>query len=188
MKNRLCFAAAVVAVLTLGPAAAAMAKPTPTSGVHFVQGGEPTCTVDAALLADCEAELAGLGEGDLTISTGVAVGAQYLCENKGGNQAPGQNTVLADPVVSTETIPAADVENGRVVISGATDESPTPAATVSGRDAGCPNGNWTGVDPVITSAVVTFSASQGGVTLFSCSGTVSPSGGTASLTCSGAAF
>jgi hypothetical protein len=164
-----------------------MAKPTPTSGVHFVQNGEPTCTISASLLATCSAELAGLGEGDLTITTAVSVGAQYLCQNRGGAIAPGQNTVLADPVVNSVTIPSDDIENGRVVISGSTTTAPTPAATVSGQTAGCPNGNWTGVNPVITSSTVLFRAVQGGVTLFSCTGTASASG-TPTLTCTGVAF
>jgi hypothetical protein len=187
MTKRLLLGAAVVAVLVLGPSAAAMAKPTPTSGVHFTQGGEPTCTVDANLLADCQAELAGLGSGDLVLSTSVGVGAQYQCQNPGGNLAPGQNTVLAPPVVNTETIPGEELDNGRQILSGSTTISPEPADTVSGRVAGCPNGRWTGVNPTITSATVNFSATQGGVTLFSCSGPVSASGGTPTLTCTGVA-
>jgi hypothetical protein len=187
MKAKLYFVAAVVAVLVLGPAAVASAKPTPPSGVHFTQGGDPTCTV-VNLLADCTSEVAGLGEGDLTISTAVSVGAQYVCQNKGGNLAPGQNTVLAGPAVNTETIPGNELDNGRQVISGETETAPTVATTVTGQVAGCPNGNWIGVNPTITSATVFFSAVQGGVTLFSCTGTVSLSGGgTVALTCTGAA-
>jgi hypothetical protein len=139
------------------------------------------------LLATCSAEVAGLGEGDLVVTTSVSVGAQYQCQNKGGTIAPGQNRVLSAPVTSTVTIPSADIENGRVTINGSTTTSPQPAATVSGSTAGCPNGNWTGVNPTITDATVLFRAVQGGVTLFSCTGTTPATGGSVSLTCTGVA-
>jgi hypothetical protein len=44
----------------------------------------------------------------------------------------------------------------------------TPQSTVSGRVAGCPNGNWQGVNPVssgITGATLTIT--QGNKTIFS---------------------
>ena len=45
--------------------------------------------------------------------------------------------------------------------------APAPATTVGGREAGCPNGKWTGVDPVLTGpTTATLTIVQGGQTIF----------------------
>ena len=51
-------------------------------------------------------------------------------------------------------------------------------------EAGCPNPNWTGVNPTLTVTNVQLDISQGGVLLFSCSAS-DPNGltGTFGLTC-----
>jgi len=60
----------------------------------------------------------------------------------------------------------------------------TAPTTVSGAAAGCPNPNWTGVNPTLTVTSVSLDISQGGVLLFSCSAS-NPNGlsGTFALTC-----
>jgi hypothetical protein len=172
-----------VACVSTSPA---LAKPTPTSGVHFTQGGTPTCTLNADGTVDCSAELAGLGEGDIVITTSVGGSAVYQCQNKGGNLAPGQNKVLVGPEVNSVILPGDEIENGRATITGFTDDPLVAPPTVSGRAAGCPNGNWTGINPVLSITSVTFKATQGNVLLFSCSATgANLSAGSLQLVCSG---
>ena len=45
----------------------------------------------------------------------------------------------------------------------------TAPSTVTGAEAGCPNPNWTGVNPTLTVTDITMTIAQGGVTLFTCS-------------------
>lgn len=179
---RMLLVPAVVGGLALAGASPALAGPTtPTAGVHFTHGGSPTCTV-TDLMADCTSELAGLGGGDIAITTSVTASATYTCRNRGGNEAPGQNkvtgpTVGSDPVI----LPGDQIKNGRAVVSGETTEPATVEEEVSGTVAGCPNGNWRGVKPVVQDLVVVFKAEQGGVLLFCRTGTVAPSGGLVTL-------
>jgi len=96
-----------------------------------------------------------------TISLGASV--SYTCQNQGGNQAPGRNPV-PETTSGSQDLGNAD-HNGRGVINLTVTFS--PAATVPGKSIGCPNGNWTGVDPVfngITSATLTIT--QGGKTIY----------------------
>jgi hypothetical protein len=155
--------ALLVTALAAVPALAAP-KTTPTSGVHFTNTGEPVCTITGSTV-DCSAELAGLGGGDIISSTTVSGFAVYTCENQGGQQAPGQNKVLEGPTTTPVITPAGEIKNGRATVPGTS--TLTADETVSGAEAGCPNNKtWTGVDPQITITDVTFSASQGGVLLF----------------------
>jgi hypothetical protein len=157
-------------VVALTASVAFAAKPTtPTSGVHFTNGGTPVCTITGATV-DCSAELAGLGQGDIVSSTSVSGFAVYTCQNQGGQQAPGQNKVLEGPDTNDVIIPGGDIKNGRVTIPGTS--TLEADETVSGRAAGCPNNKtWTGVNPQLTITSVTFSATQGGVLLFSSTAT-----------------
>jgi hypothetical protein len=68
----------------------------------------------------------------------------YTCQNKGGNTAPGQNQVTAI------TSGSADLGNADHNGRGTFDFTVGPitaAETVGGKEAGCPNGNWSGVNP-----------------------------------------
>src|SRR5215212_8201209 len=129
-------ATAIALGLAFLPASSALAKPTPTSGVHFTQGGRPVCTLNADTTVECPAELAGLGEGDIVITTSVGGSAVYQCQNK----------VLVGPEVNSVVLPGDEIENGRATITGFTEDPLVAPATVSGRAAGCPNGNWTGIN------------------------------------------
>ncbi len=105
----------------------------------------------------------GFGNQPAIATITISGTVRYTCENKGGNQAPGQNPVPATTTGSAD-LGNAD-HNGR----GTYDLTVTLgfASTVSGRVAGCPNGNWKGVDPVVEgtpSAVL--SITQGGSTIF----------------------
>ena len=189
MRRILIVLAAIVMGVALSGTAQAAQPTTPTSGVHFTQGGDPSCTLDAGSV-DCDAELAGLGQGDIVVLATVQAQATYTCQNRGGNQAPGQNKVLGPVVGSGEptVIPGDQIDNGRATVSD--DAGPaTVRDTVTGREAGCPNGNWTGVNPVIAGYFVHFEASQGGVLLFCREGSSTSASGPVALTdsCGGVA-
>jgi len=179
--------ATIALVLAVLAAPSSAAPPTaPTSGVHFTQGGSPTCTLSSNGTVDCTSELAGLGQGDIVVTATVQALATYTCENRGGNQAPGQNKV-AGPVVGAgepTVIPADQIDNGRAVVGDSAGPA-TVAETVSGSTAGCPNGNWTGVDPQIVGYVVTFSATQGGTLLFCREGSATGPGTVSLSPCAG---
>lgn len=154
---------------------------------HFKKGGEPVCTIAelsaASKSTTCSASLAGLGMGTLVINVTASGSAVYQCSNNGGNTAPGQNRVLVGPVTAPTTIPADQIKNGNV--SFTTNPAVlTAPGTVTGAQAGCPNPNWTGVNPVLTLTDITMTIDQGGVRLFTCTAS-NPNGlsGTVALAC-----
>jgi hypothetical protein len=170
---------ALLAVIFIAPAANA-ASP------HFKRGGSPTCTIStsgSSSSTTCTATMAGLGNEDVHIDTTVAGFAVYQCQNAGGNTAPGQNRVLEGPVTAPTDIDSDAIKNGnlRFVTNPAV---LTADPTVPGAAAGCPNANWTGVNPTLTVTSVDLDIFQGGVLLFSCSAS-NPNGltGTVALTC-----
>jgi hypothetical protein len=172
-------ALAVSALLLVAPAASA-ASP------HFKKNGSPVCTVSGGTNTSsttCSASLAGLGGGDLVINVTVEGSAVYQCQNNGGNTAPGQNRVLVGPVTAPTTIPANQIKNGNVSFTSNPAVLTAPG-TVTGAEAGCPNPNWTGVNPTLTTTDITMTISQGGVLLFTCSAS-DPDGlsGTVALSC-----
>ena len=141
------------------------------ASAHFKKGGEPVCTISGSSTSKsttCTASLSGLGNGDLNITTTVSGFAVYQCQNGGGNIAPGQNRVLVGPVTEPTTIPGNQIKNGNVTFT----TNPavlTAPSTVTGSQAGCPNANWTGVNPTLTVTSIELTIAQGGVTLFDCS-------------------
>jgi hypothetical protein len=180
--QRIGLRAILAIMLTLSvPAAAQAASP------HFKQGGSPTCTISGtgtnSTSTTCTATLAGLGFGDLSINTTVSGFAVYQCQNGGGNIAPGQNRVLEGPVTAPTTIPSSAIKNGNVTFT--TNPAVLSAApTVSGSAAGCPNANWTGVNPTLAVTNITMTIAQGGTTFFTCTAS-NPNGlsGTVALSC-----
>ena len=84
---------------------------------------------------------AGLGNNDVDVKLSTTGTVVAICQNKGGNTAPGQNPVTVN---ITETATWTTADNGRADGSVETDP-PTIANTPapSGKDAGCPNNNWT---------------------------------------------
>ena len=173
---------AVLATLMLFTAVSASA-----ASPHFKKGGAPTCTITGSGSSQtvvCSATLAGLGNGDLTVNVTVSGFAVYQCQNQGGKIAPGQNKVLVGPQTVPTTIPSASVKNGTVKFT-TNPNTLTAAPTVSGAEAGCPNSNWTGVNPTLTITQITMTISQGGTTLFTCTSASNPDGlsGTVALGC-----
>ena len=174
------FAALSIALLITAPTATA-ASP------HFKKGGSPVCTVSTSgstSSTTCSGSLAGLGNGDVDLNTTVSGSAVYQCQNGGGNTAPGQNKVLVGPATSTTSIPGSAIKNGNLTFT----TNPavlTAPATVSADVAGCPNANWTGVNPVLTVTNISLTIEQPpGTVIFSCSAS-DPNGlsGTVALSC-----
>jgi hypothetical protein len=140
---------------------------------HFKHGGEPTCTITStspsSASVTCTASLAGLGNADVVVHTSVSGTALYECQNGGGNTAPGQNKVKVGPATSETSIPKDQIKNGNLTFT----TNPavlTAAPTVPADVAGCPNGNWTGVNPVLTVTDISLTIEQPpGTTIFSCS-------------------
>ena len=180
LKKRFVALAALVGAVTAISTVAFAASP------HFKHGGEPVCTVtntSGSSSTVCSASLSGLGGGDLVINTTVSGSAVYQCQNNGGQVAPGQNRVLVGPTTAPTTIPANQIKNGNV--SFTTNPAVlTAPSTVSGAQAGCPNANWTGVNPTLTTTNITMTIAQGGTTLFTCTAS-NPNGlsGTVPLSC-----
>jgi hypothetical protein len=170
-----------VALLALSSTVALAASP------HFKHGGSPVCTITGAgtnsTSTTCTGSLTGLGGGDVTLNTTVSGSAVYQCQNGGGNLAPGQNRVLVGPSTTPTVIPGNEVKNGNLTFTTNPAALSAPS-TVSGGAAGCPNSNWTGVNPVLTVTSITLTIAQGGQTLFTCTAS-DPNGlsGTVPLSC-----
>jgi hypothetical protein len=166
-RTRIFIVAATVALFAALSTAALAVSP------HFKKGGEPTCAIDftspPSASTTCTQTLAGLGNFDLVATLTTSGTAVYQCSNKGENVAPGQNRVLIGPSSSTTSIPANAIKNGNLTFT--TEPSVlTAAATVSAAVAGCPNPNWTGVNPVLTVTNISLTIEQPpGNVIFSCS-------------------
>jgi hypothetical protein len=165
----------IIAVLSLMALALAAVPALAQQGnPHFKKNGEPVCNVATGTATSstvCTASLTGLSNENLFINLTTEGSAVYNCQNQGGNTAPGQNRVLVGPVTAPTTIPADQIKNGNVTFTtnAAVLTAPT---TVTGAEAGCPNPNWTGVNPTLTTTDITMTISQGatapGTLLFTC--------------------
>ncbi|MFJ5862046.1 hypothetical protein ACIQCM_11535 [Pseudarthrobacter sp. NPDC092439] len=151
------FFTAVLLMFTVGISAAQAASP------HFKRGGSPVCEVSAAgstSTTTCTAVLAGLGNEDLVATVTVAGYAVYECQNYGGNVAPGQNKVVTGPVTEPTSVPSDAIKNGTLRL--ATDPVTLSAPdTATAAEAGCPNGNWQGINPVLTVTSIQLTITQG---------------------------
>ena len=132
-----------------------------SSSPHFKKGGTPVCTFSGttSIPVTCTGTLAGLGNEDLNLHLAVSGFALYQCQNGGGNTAPGQNKVLEGPAASDTAIPASAIKNGNLTFT-TNPATLTAEPTVSGATAGCPNANWTGVNPVLTLTSITLDIFQ----------------------------
>jgi hypothetical protein len=97
-------------------------------------------------------------------ASGTAVG--LTCTSPGGNQSPGQNPAV--PVNSGGQQTIDNPKNGRATV-----DVTTLQPSITPKQAGCPNNNWTVTATDVTFTNYTLTISQGGTTLFSCSGSFS---------------
>lgn len=172
---------AVLFVFTAGLSAAQAASP------HFKKGGSPVCTIaldGSTSSTTCRAVLAGLGGEDLLATVSVEGFAVYTCQNKGGQQAPGQNKVLEGPATTATPVDSDAIKNGNLTLE--TDPTVlTAGSTATAAEAGCPNNNWKGVNPKLTVTSITLVIEQPeGTKIFECSAS-NPDGltGTVALSC-----
>ena len=179
MRRVLILITSCLLFLFAGSATAQAASP------HFKKGGEPVCTISYSNLytssTTCMAVIAGLGNEDLKATVTVGGFAKYTCQNQGGNQAPGQNKVLEGPNSEPTLIPSDAIKNGNLTLNT---KPVTLAAdpTVTAAEAGCPNNNWTGVNPVLTVTSIRLVIEQPvGTTIFDCSAS-DPNGLTSPVT------
>lgn len=166
IKRLLMLITVVLFVFTAGVSAAQAASP------HFKRGGSPVCTVSisgSTTTTTCRAVITGLGNDDLLATVTVSGFAVYQCQNGGGNTAPGQNKVLVGPAVAPTLIDSDAIKNGNLTL--VTNPAVlTAPSTVSGGAAGCPNPNWTGVNPVVTVTSISLVIEQPpGTEIFNCS-------------------
>jgi len=141
--------AALTATLVAGAAMAA--------SVHF-KPRTPTFTDNGTTLTTC-GTLAGLGNQDVTITVAATGNATVLCISPGGNAAPGQNKIPVSPTGQV-TIPATEIKNGNLSFCVT-----TIAPTVSAKEAGCPNDNWTVQLQDVQFSNATVTVVQGGETV-----------------------
>ena len=125
----------------------------------------PTFEVTSVSPATWHAAGDGSGFGTQPAQATITFGGtvRYTCANKGGNTSPGQNPVSAIGSASSG-LGNAD-HKGRGVFDFTATFAVAP--TVSGSVAGCPNGNWQGINPVVEgtpSAILTIT--QAGATIF----------------------
>lgn len=128
----------------------------PTFGFVYDSNG-------TAIGATASGDGSGFGNQPAVATISLAANVSYTCVNKGGNASPGQNPV-PETSSGSQDLGNAD-HNGRGVFDFSV--TFTPAATVPGKSIGCPNGNWTGINPTwngITSATLTIT--QAGKTVY----------------------
>jgi len=149
MKTNLRKLVATLAIL-------AVAGVTYAASVHFKGKPALKLTDNGLTLSACGA-LAGLGNGDVTITL-VADGDIFtICTNPGGNEAPGQNPAEA-VVLGDVSIPSNQIKNGSLsfCVTTVAPATPTPA------EAGCPNNNWTVRIADVNFSGATLLVEQGG--------------------------
>lgn len=156
---------AVASVAVLAVAGLATAQ---TSGAHFTKNGFPVCT-DIGTQLRCTAEVAGLGnETVLAVvdASGTATGVLCLAPGN-GNPSPGQNPAVDVDTSGSQEI--TNIKNGRARVNVSTADP-----TVTPEQAGCQNNNWGVSIEDVEFTDYTLTISQGGVTLFTCTGSFSP--------------
>jgi hypothetical protein len=120
----------------------------------------PTFTANADGSFTATGDGSGFGNQPAVATIVINATVRYTCRNKGGNESPGQNPVPAQ-TTGSQDLGNAD-HNGRGVLN-LTVGPLVVAPIVSGKVAGCPNGNWQGINPVIEGGITaTLTITQAG--------------------------
>jgi len=130
----------------------ALAAVTWHSGPTFTNNGDGTFTATG--------DGSGFGNQPAIATIALSGTVRYTCQNQGGNQSPGQNPV---PVKTTGSQDLGNADhNGRGVLNLTVGPLTAPT-TVNGKVAGCPNGNWSGVNGTFEGGrTATLTITQGG--------------------------
>ena len=156
MNRKIGIALAVVATLAITTTVALAA-------ITFHSG--PLVVFNADGSATATGNLSGLGNTPATATLQVTTSYSYTCQNKGGNTAPGQNIITVVGAPGTQTLEST-AKNGRADLA-VTAPAGVPSSTISGNAAGCPNGNWTGINPQqVGPASATLTITQGGQIIY----------------------
>jgi hypothetical protein len=119
MLRRILFIFTVPAVLLASIMFATAAQ---AQSPHFI--GTPTCTKSVTSGLTCSGKAAGLGNSpSAAFLTASSVTATYVCQNKGGNVAPGQPVVTQNVTGPTQTITP---HNGQITFSPTIPPPATP--------------------------------------------------------------
>jgi hypothetical protein len=137
-----------------------------------------------------EGDLAGLGNQQAKVTLTAYGTVKAMCENKGGQQAPGRNPISIN---TQQTVIYFTDQNGKAQVEVIAPDptlqqikpSPTP------KQAGCPNGNWKVVGVAVGSTnwtaakvIVKDEADKIQINLsFTCTTTFSSSGVATSVSC-----
>lgn len=157
MRKTLSLVVAIVATLALAGTA--------LGAITFHSGPTLAWSSDGSS-ATATGNLSGLGNRPATAELRITTSYTYTCQNKGGNVAPGQKSVEVIGAAGVQALGETD-RNGRSNLSVEAFAG-AAAETVSGRVAGCPNGNWTGIDPVATgNPTALLTIIQGGKVIYS---------------------
>lgn len=137
---------------------------TPVFAKVHLKGGKKAAPdyTDLGIQLNVTGDLAGLGNGDILVSLEAEADVVAVCQNQGGNQAPGQNPAPIT-VGGSQSIPAEEIKNGNVSFDVTTLAPLTP---IPGAPD-CPNPNWDEiiVDLIFTSATITVEQPPGTVVL-----------------------
>ena len=131
------------------------------AALNFKSG--PDFTASSGFTFHLTGEASGQGNTRMVATIVISASVDYTCQNRGGNRVAAQSPANLSQTVSDDI---RSDHNGRSVVDlTATLQIP---ATVDGKQVGCPNGNWLGVNPVVRSGVTaTSSITFGGATVFS---------------------
>jgi hypothetical protein len=129
----------------------------------------PTASFSGPTVTLTGGNFSGLGSVPAIAAFQATAGvATYTCSNQGGNQAPGQNPVPAQPgPVSTADLGNAD-HNGRGTISNLSATVSAPP-TPSAQTVGCGGGgsqNWTVTLNTLTATAAHLEITQAGTIVF----------------------
>ena len=97
---------------------------------------EPTASFSGATVTVTGGEFSGLGSTEAFAELTVTGEATYICENAGGNAAPGQNPVEAEPGSSGPAGLGNSDHNGRGTITNL-EASVTAPPTPTAKQVGC---------------------------------------------------